>query len=232
MKDIVVIPTYNEKDNVGPMIEAIGQIVPDADVLICDDSSPDGTGEIVKESAKTNPKLFLSSGPSKAGLGRAYVRGFTWTIEQNYDRIAHMDCDFSHDPKVLPKLFAALDEYDFAIGSRYVPGGGTVNWPWYRKLISKGGSLYARTILGESIDDFTGGFKAWRRQTLIDLDLKSLTSNGYAFSLEMNYLAAKMGKRYTQIPIIFEDRRVGETKMSKAIFLEAVVAVWRLRFRK
>ena len=232
MKDVVVIPTYNESENIGPMIDALGKVVPNAHVLICDDSSPDGTGQLVEEMSKTNPKVFLNSGPSKGGLGRAYVRGFSWAIENGYDRIAQMDCDFSHDPAVVPVLFQALEKYDFAIGSRYVFGGGTVNWPWYRKLISKGGSLYARILLGEPIDDFTGGFKAWRRQTLIDLNLPDIKSNGYSFQVEMNYRAAKMGKYYVQIPIIFEDRRVGQTKMSKAIFLEAVIAVWKLRFKK
>lgn len=232
MKDIVVIPTYNEVDNVGPMIEALGESVPDAHVLICDDASPDGTGQVVAKIAQSNPGVFLSPGPPKGGLGPAYIRGFRWAIEKGYDRIAQMDCDFSHDPKIVPVLFRALDEYDFAVGSRYVLGGATVNWPLFRRLLSRGGSLYARTILGISLKDVTGGFKAWRRQALADIDLSSIISNGYSFLIEMNYAALLQGKRCVQIPITFADRRVGQTKMSKKIFLEAVTGVWKMRFQK
>lgn len=232
MKTVTVIPTYNEKGNVVQMIDALLPAAPDSDVLICDDSSPDGTGELVLEIAKTNPKVHLSKGPPKGGLGPAYIRGFTWALKNGYERIAQMDCDFSHDPAVVPVLFAALDQYDFAIGSRYVFGGATVNWPWYRKVISRGGSLYARTILGLKIEDLTGGFKAWRRQTLESIDLESIRSNGYCFQIETTYRAILQGKSLVQIPITFEDRRIGQTKMSKAIFLEAIKGVWKMRLDK
>lgn len=232
MKDIIVIPTYNENENIVLMLDALTKVLPDADVLICDDSSPDGTGQMVEEYSKSNPKVLLNSGPAKGGLAPAYIRGFKWALENGYQRIAQMDCDFSHDPNVVPVLFEALKDHDLAIGSRYVLGGGTVNWPWYRKVISRGGSFYARMILGENLNDFTGGFKAWKRETLLALDLDSIMSNGYAFSVEMNYRAICKGFKFIQIPIIFEDRKFGQTKMSKKIFLEAIVNVWKLRLNK
>ena len=232
MKDIVVIPTYNERENIEPMIQALGETVPQADVLVCDDASPDGTGELVLKMAEINPKIHLSPGPPKGGLGPAYIRGFKWTLDHGYDRIAQMDCDFSHDPQTVPLLFRALEEHDFALGSRYVLGGKTVNWPWYRRALSRGGSLYARTILGVTMRDVTGGFKAWRRETLEAMDLSKIISNGYSFLIEMNYYAVLQGKSFVQIPITFVDRRVGQTKMSKTIFLEAVSGVWKMRFNQ
>jgi dolichol-phosphate mannosyltransferase len=232
MKSIVVIPTYNERDNVSPLIKAIHALVPETDILICDDSSSDGTGEIVERIAKADSRVFLLVGPQKGGLGPAYVRGFTWALDRGYEQIGQMDCDFSHDPKVLPLLFGALDNHDLAIGSRYVFGGGTINWPWYRRLISRGGTLYASTILQVPLADLTGSFKAWRASSLRAVNLSTIISNGYSFSIEMNYRAYKKGLRILQIPIIFEDRRVGQTKMSREIFWEAVWSVWKYRFDK
>ncbi len=232
MKDIIVIPTYNEKENIVAMLDALSLAVGGCHVLVCDDASPDGTGDLVSDYAKDNPHVFLNSGIGKGGLGPAYVRGFKWALEKGYERIAQMDCDFSHDPKVVPLLFEALKENDLAIGSRYVQGGGTVNWPWYRKVISKGGSFYSRLILGYDLDDFTGGFKAWRRETLLAIELDSIMSNGYAFSVEMNYRALCKNFKFLQIPITFADRTQGQTKMNRKIFLEAVFKVWKLRFNK
>jgi len=229
MKSIVVIPTYNEKENLRSMIEAIFQSAPDCDVMICDDDSPDGTGKIAEEMAAANPKIIYNPGAKKGGLGKAYIRGFTLGLEMDYDRFVQMDCDFSHDPAVVPVLLRALDENDLALGSRYVFGGRVVNWPWYRKWLSKGGSVYARTILNMPIKDLTGGFKAWRKEALIAVDLSSIASEGYAFQIETTYRAAQKGLRIVQIPITFTDRRVGKTKMSRKIFLEAVRGVWTMR---
>ncbi|MFN0061415.1 MAG: polyprenol monophosphomannose synthase [Myxococcaceae bacterium] len=228
---LVCIPTYNESDN----LEAIARAVLAADarveVLVVDDSSPDGTGELADRLASLEPRVHVMHRARKEGLGRAYLEAFDWALSEGYAFVAQMDADFSHDPKALPALIdLASGDADLAIGSRYVAGGGTVNWGLLRRFISRGGSLYARTILGLPLRDLTGGFKCFRRSVLEALDLASVQSSGYAFQIEMTYRAVQAGFRVVEMPIRFEDRCAGRSKMSRRIFLEAVWRVWRIRF--
>jgi dolichol-phosphate mannosyltransferase len=228
---LVIVPTYNERDNLPAIISAIHEHLPQADVLVVDDASPDGTGKIADELKSRDKRLDVIHRAGKQGLGTAYVAGFKHALARGYDYIFEMDCDFSHDPKYLPELYAAADGgADLALGSRYVDGGGTVNWGPARKLISKGGSLYARTILGVPIHDLTGGFKCFRRRVLEAIDLDAVAAQGYGFQIEMTYRALKLGFRVVEVPIVFVDRRVGQSKMSKRIFVEALTLVWKLRF--
>lgn len=230
---LVCIPTYNERDN----IEAITRAALDADtrvdVLIVDDNSPDGTGDLADAMAANEPRIRVLHRPEKRGLGKAYLHAFREALTLGYGFVLEMDADFSHDPRCLP-LF--IDEAErgthMVLGSRYVPGGGTVNWGLGRRLLSRGGSLYARTILGVDIADLTGGFKCFRREVLEALDLEAIDSTGYAFQIEMTYRALKKGFVVKELPIVFEDRRVGQSKMSRAIFLEAIVVVWKLRVER
>lgn len=227
---LIILPTYNERDNLEPLVAAVHGALPDAHLLVIDDGSPDGTGELADRLAAADDRIQVVHRPGKQGLGTAYRLGFRHAIERSYDYVFEMDSDFSHDPKDLPRLLeAARGGADLVIGSRWVEGGGTVNWTLSRKLISRGGSLYARTILGVGIRDLTAGFKCFRRQTLERIDLPSVRSNGYSFQVEMNYRVVKAGMRVVEVPVTFVDRRVGQSKMSRAIFLEAVVMVWRLR---
>jgi dolichol-phosphate mannosyltransferase len=227
---LIILPTYNERDNLEPLITAVHEALPEAHLLVIDDGSPDGTGELADRMASTDDRLQVLHRPGKQGLGTAYLLGFGHAIEAGYEYIFEMDSDFSHDPKDLPRLLdAARDGADLVIGSRWVKGGGTVNWTLQRKLISRGGSFYARTILGVGIRDLTAGFKCFRRQTLERIDLPSIRSSGYSFQVEMNYRVVKGGMRVVEVPVTFVDRRVGQSKMSRAIFLEAVVMVWKLR---
>ena len=228
---LIIIPTYNERENIEKLLELIFLTDPAAHILIVDDNSPDRTFEVVEalmESACAG-KLFLLKRAGKLGLGTAYIAGFKWALSREYEYVFEMDADFSHDPKYLPDFLAAIETHDLVLGSRYVPGGGVKNWGLLRKLISRGGSLYARTILGLSLRDLTGGFKCFRRDVLAAIDLDEVKSNGYSFQLEMTYRAARMGFRIAETPIVFEDRTAGKSKMSRKIFLEAVVMVWRLR---
>jgi dolichol-phosphate mannosyltransferase len=227
---LVIVPTYNERDNLPQIVAAVHEHLPDADLLVVDDNSPDGTGQLADEIAARDPKISVLHRPGKQGLGTAYVAGFKWALEREYQFLFEMDCDFSHDPKYLPVLLArARAGADLVLGSRYVDGGGTVNWGPLRKLISRGGSLYARTILGVGVRDLTGGFKCFRRRVLEALDLDSVSAQGYGFQIEMTYRAVKQGFRVEEVPIVFVDRRVGQSKMSKKIFLEALTLVWKLR---
>jgi dolichol-phosphate mannosyltransferase len=227
----VIVPTYNERDNLPAIISAIHEHLPQADVLVVDDASPDGTGKIADELKARDKRLDVIHRTGKQGLGTAYVAGFKHALARGYDYIFEMDCDFSHDPKYLPELYAAAESgADLALGSRYVDGGGTVNWGPARKLISKGGSLYARTILGVPIHDLTGGFKCFRRRVLEAIDLDAVAAQGYGFQIEMTYRALKLGFRVVEVPIVLVDRRVGQSKMSKRIFVEALTLVWKLRF--
>ena len=229
---IVVIPTYNESENVSLLIPQIHEVVPDTDILVVDDNSPDGTGAIVAEMAAKDPRIKLLSREGKQGLGRAYVAGFKKCLEEGYDLICQMDCDFSHQPKYLLEFLEAIKEADVVIGSRYVPGGTTEDWPFKRRFLSKGGKLYARTILGIKVTDLTGGFKCWRRQMLEGIDLDTVGAAGYAFQMEMNYRSAKAGFRIVEIPITFPDRTRGESKLGQGIFWESLKMPWRLRFKK
>ena len=228
---LIIIPTYNERDNIEKLLELISQTDPAAHMLIVDDNSPDRTFEEVEALMQsTYPgRLFLLKRAGKMGLGTAYIEGFKWALAREYDYIFEMDADFSHDPKYLPEFLQAVKTHDLVLGSRYVPGGGVRNWGLLRKFISRGGSLYARTILGLSLRDLTGGFKCFRREVLEAIDLDSVKSNGYSFQIEMTYRASRKGFRICETPIIFEDRTAGKSKMSRKIFLEAVVMVWKLR---
>jgi dolichol-phosphate mannosyltransferase len=227
---LVIIPTYNERDNISYIVAAVHEHLAIADVLIVDDNSPDGTGALADELAARDPQVRVLHRPGKQGLGTAYVAGFREALQSDYQFIFEMDCDFSHDPKYLPSLLAAAKEgADLVLGSRYVDGGGTVNWGVVRRAISRGGSLYARTILGVRVRDLTGGFKCFRRHLLESIDLASVNAQGYGFQIEMTYRALKAGYRVVEVPIVFVDRRVGQSKMSKKIFLEALGLVWKLR---
>ncbi|HEY3445150.1 MAG TPA: polyprenol monophosphomannose synthase [Myxococcales bacterium] len=229
---LVIIPTYNEAENVEPITRAVLAADPRLDVLIVDDNSPDGTGAKADALAKAEPRIHVLHRAAKEGLGRAYLAGFEWALSRPYRYVFEMDADFSHDPRYLPRFLAEMDAgADMVLGSRYVEGGGTVNWGISRQIISKGGSLYARSILGVGVRDLTGGFKCFRRETLEGLDLATVRSAGYAFQVELTYRAIKRGYKVKEIPIVFEDRRVGKSKMSRKIFLEAVTMVWKLRAR-
>jgi dolichol-phosphate mannosyltransferase len=227
---LVIIPTYNERDNLGPITAAALAADARVDVLVVDDNSPDGTGELADQLAAAEPRLRVLHRPRKEGLGRAYLQAFRWALEQGYAYVLEMDADFSHDPRYLPGLLDAAEQgADLVLGSRYVPGGGTVNWGLLRRLISRGGSLYARSILGVSIRDLTGGFKCFSRRVLEGLDLDQVVSTGYGFQIELTYRALRKGFRVVEVPIVFEDRRVGQSKMSRRIFVEAMTMVWKLR---
>jgi dolichol-phosphate mannosyltransferase len=226
---LICLPTYDERENLGPMIEAILAAVPQVDVLVIDDNSPDGTGQLADQIAAREPRVQVLHRAGKEGLGRAYLAGFAWALARDYGLILEMDCDFSHDPKYLPGMLAAAAEADLVLGSRYVAGGGTVNWGALRKLISRGGSLYARTILGLTVRDLTGGFKCFRREVLEGIDLPTVECTGYAFQIELTYRAARRGFKVRELPIVFADRRVGLSKMSRRIVLEAIRKVWSIR---
>ncbi|MCA9679012.1 MAG: polyprenol monophosphomannose synthase [Kofleriaceae bacterium] len=230
---LIVVPTYNERDNVAQVVERFLAAAPEAELLFVDDASPDGTGALLDELAAANPRVHVLHRAGKLGLGTAYLDGFAWGLGEGFDYLIEMDADFSHDPRYLPELIGrARAGADVVVGSRYVRGGGTENWGLGRKLISRGGSLYARTILGVRVRDVTAGFVCWRRRALEALDLGAVRSNGYSFQIEMKYRAIRAGLTVEEIPIVFADRRVGQSKMSRAIFLEALVMVWRLRLGK
>tara|TARA_Y100001947_G_scaffold28753_1_gene22277 strand:- start:362 stop:1075 length:714 start_codon:yes stop_codon:yes gene_type:complete len=232
MTTIVISPTYNECKNVQSLIELILGKYPEFHLLIVDDSSPDGTANKVKELQADYPNLHLEERPTKDGLGTAYIYGFKWAIEREYDRIVQMDADLSHDPNDVPRLVNLLDEHDLIVGSRYVEGVSVVNWPIRRLMLSYGANLYSRVITGMPIKDSTGGFKAWRREVLEELDLNAVRSQGYSFQIEMNFRTWCKGFRIKEVPIIFVDRTIGESKMSKNIVYEAIFMVWRLRIWK
>ncbi len=233
MPSLVVIPTYNEVENLGPLVERIAAL-PEFRVLVVDDNSPDGTGDLADGlSRRYAGRVEVLHRPGKKGLGTAYVEGFRIALQRRYQYLFQMDADFSHDPADLPRLLAALKAgADLAIGSRYAPGGGTRDWPLWRHAMSQSGSLYARLVLGVPIRDLTGGFRGWRRRALQDIGLGSVRAEGYAFQVEMAYRCARKGGRVVEIPILFTERRRGSSKMSPAIFLEAVAAVWRLRLEE
>lgn len=226
---LVCLPTYDERENLEPITRAILAATPEVDILVIDDSSPDGTGELADRLAAAEPRLHVLHRAAKQGLGKAYLAGFAWALERGYPLVLEMDADFSHNPKYLPRMLELAREADLVLGSRNVKGGGTVNWGLGRKLLSRGGSLYARTILGLRVRDLTGGFKCFRREVLEAIDLGSVECSGYAFQIELTYRAVKHGFRVVELPIIFEDRRVGQSKMSRRIVLEAVSKVWSIR---
>jgi dolichol-phosphate mannosyltransferase len=227
----VCLPTYNERENLEPMIRALGGVL-DADdrVLVIDDDSPDGTGAIADRLAEELEWVDVLHRPLKEGLGRAYLDGFHVALESGSELVLEMDCDFSHDPADVPRLIAAAPDADVVLGSRYVPGGGTRNWGLVRRAISRGGSLYAQILLGLPVRDLTGGFKCYRREVLETIDLDAIRSRGYAFQIETTYRAVRAGFRVVEIPILFTDREVGGSKMSRSIVLEAIWKVPALRF--
>ena len=231
MKTLVVIPTYNEADNIEPLIEAIFQNTAEVSILVVDDGSPDGTGEIVKKIMKGDDRVNLLSRTAKNGLGKAYIAGFDWGMENGFTHIVEMDADFSHRPQDLVSLVENLQHSDFIVGSRYIPGGKTVNWSIWRKLISRGGGLYARMILGFPLNDWTGGFNGWSVETLKGIDTKSVESEGYSFQIELKYRALKNGFKGKEVPIVFDERREGKSKMSMRIVIEAFFRVWSFRFK-
>lgn len=227
---LVVVPTYNEALNIEALLAAILAQGREFDVLVVDDNSPDGTGNLVAATAAQTPRVQLLRRPSKLGLGSAYLSGFRYGLEQRYRFICEMDADFSHQPRYLPQLLACAEhEADIVIGSRNVPGGRVENWSPIRQAISKGGSLYARTLLGMPVRDCTGGFKCFRAEVLRQIDLDAIRSNGYAFQIEVNYRCHQAGFHIREIPIMFPDRVAGHSKMSRRIVAEAALMVWRLR---
>ena len=229
---LIIIPTYNERSNLPPLVDQIHQVLPAADLLIVDDNSPDGTGLLAEAMAAKDKRVQVLRRAGKLGLGTAYLAGFRHALQRGYDFIFEMDADFSHDPSYLPQMLeAAKERADLVIGSRRVPGGGTENWGLGRRLISSGGSLYARTILGIGVRDLTSGFKCFRRQVLEAIDLEAVHSEGYSFQIEMTYRALCLGFRVAEVPIVFVDRRVGQSKMSRRIFVEALLMVWKLRMQ-
>jgi dolichol-phosphate mannosyltransferase len=229
----VCLPTYNERENLQPMVNRLREVLgDDGVVLVIDDSSPDGTGEIADRLAAELDRVHVLHRPRKEGLGPAYLDGFRRALELGADLVFELDCDFSHDPADIPRLAAAAEDADLVIGSRYVAGGGTRNWGLLRRFISRGGSLYAQQLLSVPVRDLTGGFKCYRRVVLETIDLDAIDSKGYAFQIETTYRAIKAGFRVVEVPIVFTDREVGGSKMSKAIVLEAVWKVPALRLAR
>ena len=227
----VVLPTYNEADNVGPISASILAALPAARLLVVDDASPDGTGRLADELAAADPRVQVLHRAAKQGLGRAYLDGFAVALDGGATTIVQMDADFSHEPAALPGLIAPIVENaaDLVIGSRYTPGGGVVDWGLGRRTVSRGGSLFARTVLGLGPHDLTGGFKAWRAATLAAVPFDGVHAGGYVFQIEMTFRASRAGARIRELPITFRDRRVGQSKMSRRIVVEALVVVVELR---
>ncbi len=231
MKVLVVIPTYNEAENIEEIIKKSLSVSPNVEILVVDDGSPDGTGDIVDKISKENPRVHLLRRPGKMGLGSAYVTGFKYALENGYEWVIEMDADFSHDPKDIPRFLELAKENDLVIGSRYTNGISVVNWPIKRLLLSYFANVYARIVTGVPIKDFTGGFKCFKRRVLEAIDLDGIMSDGYAFQIEMNYHAWKKGFKVKEMPIIFVERRAGKSKMSKRIIWEALWLVWKLRLK-
>ena len=228
---LVIVPTYNERENIERLIDRVLDQDDRIEMLIVDDGSPDGTGQVVDDIAATNPRVHAFHRPKKMGLGTAYIAGFKWAIERDYEYVLEMDADFSHDPIHLPQFLDAIQDADLVVGSRYQQGRVTVvNWPIARLVLSYGANIYARRVTGLELWDATGGFKCFRGEVLKAIDLEHVRSNGYAFQIEMSFRAWKKGFRIAEIPIVFVDRSEGTSKMSKNIIWEAVWMVWRLRF--
>jgi dolichol-phosphate mannosyltransferase len=231
----IILPTYNERENIKHFVEALQNVFKsnklDGHIIIVDDNSPDGTGKIADGLASRYPNLSVIHRPQKQGIGPAYVAGFKKALQTDTRYIFEMDCDFSHDPAYVPVFLNAIADADLVLGSRYVPGGKVKNWGLGRRIISRGGGLYAKWILGVNVNDLTGGLKCFRREVLEALDLDSVSSQGYGFQIELTYRAIKKGFRVKEIPITFSDRQIGQSKMSRKIVLEAALLVWKLRMR-
>jgi dolichol-phosphate mannosyltransferase len=227
---VVIVPTYNEEDNIDDLVRGIFVVAPHVHVLFVDDNSPDQTQAKIKEHMTVRPEqVHLLARQGKLGLATAYLAGFEWALSRDYQNIIEMDADLSHNPNYLPTMLEVLTEYDVAIGSRYVPQGGTENWNLLRRIVSRFGSFYARNLLEVPLKDLTGGFNGWRRSVLTAIDRKNIKSEGYCFQIELKYLAHLLGFKIKEFPIIFVDRRVGQSKMSSGIVFEAMTMVWKLR---
>jgi len=232
MKPIAISPTYNEKKNISELISRVLSSYAGIDILVIDDNSPDGTAQVVKEIMKKDQRVHILERPEKLGLGTAYCAGFQWALEKGYDRIIQIDADMSHNPDDIVPLLAESKNYDVVIGSRYVNGVNVVNWPLRRLILSYAANLYVQIITGLPIKDATGGFKCFRSTVLETIDLSKITSEGYSFQIEMNFISWVKGFKIKEIPIIFSDRTIGESKMSKGIILEAIYMVPLLKFRQ
>ena len=232
MKTLIISPTYNESKNIASLVEHVFTLDENYHLLIVDDNSPDGTADHVEKFQQRYKNLHLAKRPGKAGLGTAYKFGFKWALERDYDIIVQMDADGSHDANEIPSMIRGLEKDDLIIGSRYVQGVSVVNWSIRRLILSYGANVYSRVITGLPVKDATGGFKTWKREVLASIDIDSVKSQGYSFQIEMNFRAWQKGFSINEHPIIFIDRTVGESKMSKAIMIEAIFMVWRLRIWK
>jgi len=230
-KVLIIIPTYNEQENVRAIAAAVFQACSGAEILFVDDNSPDGTGKIAEEMALADQRIHVLHQRDKRGLGRAYIVGFKWALERDYTRIFEMDADFSHNPADIPKFLSAAENTDLVLGSRYLHGIRIINWPLSRLIMSQGAGTYVRVVTGMPFSDPTGGYKCFRREVLEAIDLDRVKSNGYSFQIEMTYMAWKLGFRIAEVPIIFEDRRSGHSKMNSNIIREALGMVMKLRFR-
>jgi dolichol-phosphate mannosyltransferase len=228
---LVVVPTYNERVNLPLIVPQVLQQDIRLEVLVVDDNSPDGTGRLADEMAAADPRIHVLHRPGKEGLGKAYLAGFRWALDRDYDYIFEMDADFSHDPKYLPEFLQAIERADLVVGSRYRSGVNVINWPISRLLLSLGANEYARRITGLPLTDSTGGFKCFRRRVLETIDCSRVRSNGYSFQIEMSFRAWKQGFRLVEIPIVFTDRVEGQSKMNKRIVREAIWMVWWLRIK-
>lgn len=231
MRSLIVIPTYNERDNIAGLIDDVLRVVPTTDLLIIDDNSPDGTGQLVDQLSTADQRIHVMHRAGKLGLGTAYIAGFRYAIEHGYDLVFEMDADYSHDPRYLPDFLKLAQDADLVIGSRYIKGGGTPNWSALRKFISGGGNTFARFMLGIPTHDCTAGFRCYRTAALRTLDLSLIRASGYAFQVELAYIFWRRGFRVRETPIIFVDRRVGKSKMSRKIFIEGFLWVLRTRFQ-
>jgi dolichol-phosphate mannosyltransferase len=232
-KVVVVVPTYNERENLEAVADRVRAAVPAAELLVVDDNSPDGTGDLADQLARADARIHVMHRPGKSGLGAAYIAGFRWALDHGYDAIVEMDADGSHQPEDLPALLTALDHADLSVGSRWVPGGRVVNWPKYRQFISRGGNFYARLVLGLTVRDATGGFRAYRADTLRAIAIDQVVSQGYCFQIDLTLLTVRAGLAVAEIPITFVERVHGTSKMSKTIVSEAFwrVALWGLSGR-
>jgi dolichol-phosphate mannosyltransferase len=228
---LVIIPTYNEVENIGRIVPRVLEQDERIDVLVVDDNSPDGTGQIADEIAVESPRVHVLHREAKQGLGKAYLAGFAWALEQQYDIVFEMDSDFSHDPRFLPEFLRVIEHADLVVGSRFKTGVNVINWPMSRLILSYGANLYARWITGVPLCDSTGGFKCFRREVLAAIPLDRVQSNGYSFQIEMSFRAWKKGFRLIEMPIVFVDRVEGHSKMSKKIIREAIWMVWWLRLK-
>jgi dolichol-phosphate mannosyltransferase len=230
---LVVIPTYNERENLGPIVKRLHAALPKVHVLVVDDGSPDGTGKLADELAEADARVNVMHRTEKAGLGAAYVAGFRWALAKDYSTIVEMDADGSHGPEDLPRMLDALTDADLVVGSRYVPGGSVVNWPKRREILSRGGNLYSRIALGVKVNDITAGFRAYRREVLEKLDLDAIASHGYCFQIDLTWRTDEAGFEIVEVPITFTERAIGESKMSGSIVREAVIRVgsWGVKRR-